>query len=283
MNKTLPTFLTIATIVALAAPAIAKPGTGPGKAPKVTVSISSNLYSAHEVGDLIIYYINVANNSDDAVTVTDALTGFEATVAANESPDTFKSSCYLSVTAGDYCYISGVPAADEPSTTLTNTVVAQVGAEVVASDTAETAVFGYDECGTDGNGTFMAPEGYSVCIWKPSQPGDWTFHVTPAPPGKKSVSIIMNLRDHVPGNWCPLTPNEVWRWRGEPEVLEFRVQRDDWGSPFPLIPAGWHGEAICPDGGSGGDPMSVGTPGSFYLATYGPYEVTATLTLPPED
>jgi len=267
MKKTLTTFLAIATIVALAVPAIAKPGKGPGKAPKVTVSINSNLYSAHEVGDLIIYYINVTNNTDDEVTVTDE-TGFTETIPARSSA-TFEQDDS----------VESVPAASEPNTTLTNTVVATVGGEVVASDTAETAVFGYDECGTDGNGTFTAPEGYSVCIWKPSQSGDWTFYVTPEPPGKKPASILLNLRDHVPGNWCPLTPNEVWRWRGDPPVLTFEVGSDDWGSPFPIIPALWHGEAICPDGGGGGDPAyPVGTPGSFFLATYGPYEVTATLT-----
>jgi hypothetical protein len=126
---------------------------------------------------------------------------------------------------------------------------------------------------------FARPEGYSVCIWKPALHGDWTFEVTPAAPGKKPVTIIMNLRDHVPGNWCPFSPDQVRGWRGTPETLTFELNGnpvEDFG--IPAIPVPWHGEAICPNGGAGGDFFSVGTPGSFYLATYDNYQVK---TIPP--
>lgn len=265
MRKALATFLAITTMLALATPAGARLGGNRGKAQKVTVSIEAHLYGVNQAGDLVVYFIDVTNNTSEEVTVTDSLAtlGLEGeTVAARESEIFVRNFTVLAL-----------PAAGQP---LINTVTAYHGNEnVVAADTVETTVYAFEPCSPIGSDEFTLPDGYSVCLWEPVNQngeykhGDWTIAVTPEPPGKKPISIVLNLRDHAPGNWCPLNPDGVSRWRGEPETLTFQVY-------LPPIPAGWHGEAICPDGGAGGDPMGVGSPGSFVLAGYGNYNVKVT-------
>ncbi len=260
MRKTFTLFLAIATLMALAVPASAGRGGKPGKAPKVSVSMASSLYSAHEVGDLIRYTIDVTNNTNEDVTVFFDETSESYvidTVAAGEST-TFLHPYYVEF----------VPELGNETTLVNSALAKDPSGRIVGSDTVETAVYGYEPCGLDGNGTFAAPDGYSVCIWKPSVHVVWTFEVTPPDPGKKPTSVLLNLRDHVPGNWCPFTPDGEWRWRGDPATLEFDVNIPDWNA----VPQGY---IVCPDGGAGGDPFAVGTPDSFYFATYGPYDVTA--------
>lgn len=267
MKRIFTIFLALVTVMALAVPALAKKGGKPGNVPKVTLSIEASLYQAHEVGDLIVYTINVVNNSGVDLTVEDSLTGFgPITVADGE---TFEPEV-----KPDYPVV-GDDFTGDPAAVVINRLTAKDGANnVVASATAETQVFAaYPDCDPDGDGRFAGSDGYGVCIWKPAVHGDWTFNVTPAAPGKRPVTITMNLRDDVPGNWCSFDPHSVQQWRGEPEVLTFEVN-------LPDIPPDWHGEAICPNGGAGGDFFGVGTPGSFYLAMYGDYQVT---TIAPSD
>jgi hypothetical protein len=265
MRKALATFLAITTVLALATPAGAKPGGNRGKGSKVAVSIEAHLYGINQVGDLVVYFIDVTNKSSGVVTVTDSLATLEKTTVLAGESKTF---------VRDYT-VPTLPAAGQP---LINTVTAYDGNEkAVAADTVETTVYAFEPCNPSPSGEFTLPDGYSVCLWKPVnqngeyEHGDWTIAVTPEPPGKKPISIMLNLRDHAPGNWCPLSPDGVSRWRGEPETLTFQVY-------LPPIPEGWHGEAICPNGGAGGDPMGVGSPGSFVLAGYGNYHVQVTPT-----
>ncbi|MDH3539794.1 MAG: hypothetical protein OEP52_07360 [Acidimicrobiia bacterium] len=271
MKKVLAIFVAVATLMALAVPALAAPGGKKGP-PGVGLTMSSNLYWAHE-GDLIIYTIDVTNDTDDELTVEfggvedgELVWEVVGVVPAGETA-TFDK---------DY-FVDSVP---EPGQeiTLTNIVKAFAGDTEVASDTVETAIFAYEECDDNGDGVFTSPDGYSVCIWQPSA-GDWALHVTPADESAKRGLIAMNLRDHVPGNWCPFTdengdPLDGMRWRGTPTTLTFRVNVPSPGDHWDLTGTAWHGEPICPNGGAGGAPFDVGTSGSFYLATYDDYRIT---------
>jgi hypothetical protein len=283
MKKTFTVFLALVTVIALAVPSLAKGGKpdkpdDPDSAPKVTLSIEANLWQAHEVDDLIIFTIDVVNNSGETVFVDDTLpeTEFGPLAVADGGTLEGEELDYY-VLADDFV----VPEGQDDLDPIVNTLIAKDGAgNVVASATAESGVTAYQKCDDDGDGVFTSPDGYSVCIWQPGA-GDWALKVTPADESAKRGLIAMNLRDHVPGNWCPFTdengdPLDHTRWRGTPPTLTFRVDVPSPGDHWNLKGTEWHGEPICPNGGAGGAPFDVGTSGSFYLATYDDYRITTT-------
>jgi hypothetical protein len=157
---------------------------------------------------------------------------------------------------------------DMETETLTNTVTATAPSETRQA-TATVEVDKYELCPEpDGDGVFSTDA--SVCIWKPG-PGNWTISVVPD--STRSTRVMITVRDHVPGNWCPQGITAKWRPGGDP--VETTVSIPEWD------PDTWAGESICPIGGAAGAFYNVGTPSSFYLDTTGNVIITPAVA-PPE-
>jgi hypothetical protein len=201
----------------------------------------------HEAGDTIYYTFVVANGLDDeVVTVTDELGTLNEMVPAGESA-TFERSYVLDDT-------------DMETETLTNTVTATAPSETRQA-TATVEVEKYELCEEDSNGVFFTDA--SVCIWKPG-PGTWKISVVPV--STRSTRVMITVRDHVPGNWCPQGITD--RWRPGDDPVETTVN-------IPSVPDGWAGDDVCSIGGAAGNFFNVGTPDSFYLDTTGNVIVTS--------
>ncbi len=213
----------------------------------VEVSIEANLTKAHEAGDTIYYTFVVTNGlEDEAMTVTDTLETLIETVPPGVSA-TFERSYVLKDT-------------DMETETLTNTVTATASGETWQA-TATVEVDEYELCDEDGDGSFSTDA--SVCIWKPGH-GDWKISVVPD--STRPTRVMITVRDHVPGNWCPQGITDRWRLGGDPVETTVNI---------PEVPGEWVGGSVCPVGGAAGAFYDVGTPDSFYLDTMG--EVTVTL------
>lgn len=213
----------------------------------VEVSIEANLTKAHETGDTIHYTFVVTNGLDDEeVTVTDTLETLNEIVLAGVSD--FESSYVLDDS-------------DMETETLTNTVIATASSETRQA-TATVEVDEYELCDDpDGDGVFSTDA--SVCIWKPA-PGDWKISVVPD--STRPTRVMITVRDHVPGNWCPQGITERWRPDGDPVVTTVSIPEWD--------PGTWAGGQVCSIGGAAGAFYDVGTPDSFYLDTTGNVIVT---------
>jgi hypothetical protein len=156
---------------------------------------------------------------------------------------------------------------DMETETLTNTVTATAPSETRQA-TATVEVDKYEVCEEDSNGVISTDA--SVCIWKPG-PGNWTISVVPD--STRSTRVMITVRDHVPGNWCPQGITDRWRPGGN--SVKTTVSIPEWD------PDAWAGESICPIGGAAGAFYNVGTPSSFYLDTTGNVTITPAVT-PPE-
>jgi len=109
--------------------------------------------------------------------------------------------------------------------------------------------------------------GGEICIWQPGENGNWTLKVTPVPLPTRPTSLMVTMRDGVPGNWCTLLEGgggvvqDRWRpGREEPVILDVYLPND--------------GE--CLSGGAGGEFFAFGNPESFYL--YTSFDASATKT-----
>lgn len=224
------------------------PSCGGGPQGQVEVSIEANLTTAHEVGDTIYYTFVVTNDSDVNVTVTDERTTLNETVSSDGESVPFEGSYEL--TTADML----------TETPITNTVTATAPSGETWQATATVGVDKYDLCNPDGSGVFNTDA--SVCIWKPA-PGNWTISVVPD--STRPTRVMITVRDHVPGNWCPQGIRERWRPGGDPVETTVII---------PPVPDEWASGPVCSIGGAAGDFYGVGTPDSFYLATKGTVTVT---------
>ena len=249
--------LVIASPVGAAKPAVDcdKKPNHPSCGGGLQVSIEANLAKAHEAGDTIYYTFVVTNGLDeDEVTVTDELGTLNEMVPAGDSA-TFAERSYV------------LDDSDMETEALTNTVTATARSETRQA-MATVEVDKYELCDEpDGDGVFSTDA--SVCIWKPG-PGNWTISVVPD--SARSTRVMITVRDHVPGNWCP--PGITDRWRPGDDPVKTTVN-------IPPVPDEWAGGSVCPIGGAAGEFFNVGTPSSFYLDTTGNVTVTPAVT-PPE-
>ena len=227
----------------------------------VELTIEANLLWAQEASDTIIYTISVDPPSADveiASSLPAELVGEEG-VFRQEYP-----------VAPHYV---GFQLGDDPIT-LTNTVEATIGDEVVATASADVELHhDYEECvfTTDLDDPQLMTSW--ACIWKPTEPGVWRVTVDPTPVARQqgANNIQITLRDHIPGNWCEAGVNEKWKWGEDPVWTDFTIP--DWT----LVSLG---DPVCPSGGAGGDFFAVGAPDSFYLVASG--YVSVSKVLPPE-
>jgi hypothetical protein len=204
----------------------------------------------HEEGDLIIYSISGINDSGGPIDLADDLTGFLET-DVTESPfgpyvrDYFVALSDIEWKTPDLGYV-------------TNTVTVSGPGGVLADASAIAEFTPYEGC--DFSKTIT-----DVCIWKPSQPGEWQLTVDPTPLGRRVIRYQVTLRDHIPGNWCPTGLSGTWKLGDDPVSTIFTIP--DWTQIPP-------GDPVCPLGGRAGDFFNVGTPDSFYLVASGDVTVT---------
>jgi len=158
-----------------------------------------------------------------------------------------------------------VPGTIGDTLNLINTVTATgaVSGETT-QDMATVKVTKYGLCDKDGDGVFNTDA--SVCIWKPG-PGEWKISVVPD--STRPTRVMITVRDHVPGNWCPQGITDRWRPDGDPVVTTVNI---------PQVPGMWTGGSVCPIGGAAGAFYDVGTPSSFYLDAMGTVIVTRVVT-----
>lgn len=221
----------------------------------VELDVEANLAWAHEPSDTIVYTITVTNGSDDEVHVTGDLVGDVGTVPAGGDA-TFIEPYGV---APHYApHPGGIEFGDDP-VSLTHEVTATAGGRVLAVASVDVELH-HDIAPCDFTGVIDR-----VCIWRPTEPGDWAVTVDPTPvakPGRNSV--LLTLRDHVPGNWCASSIVATW----VPSDAEFPstvFTIPDWTQ----VP---QGDPVCPDGATT-DGYGVGTAASFYLVAGG--DVTA--------
>jgi len=231
-----------------------KPRCSDGPQDLVEVYIDANIGWAHEVGDRIYYTFAVTNGSDDPVTVTDTLN----VLVPSEEVDPGESETF-----GPLPYL--LKSTDMATQNFTNTVTAtSEGSGDTTQATATVEVTEYEKCPDPGeNGEFYTD---GLCIWKPAA-GTWTISVVPV--SNRPTQVMITVRDHVPGNWCPQGVRAKWRPNGGPVETTVTI-------PELLLgwPAGWAGDPVCPAGGAGGDFFNVGTLSSFYLDVSGTVTIT---------
>jgi hypothetical protein len=218
----------------------------------VEITVEPNLPWTQEGTDTVIYEISVIKPSELTVVVTSSLSGEVGAIG----PDA--STIYQAyVVAPHYVGLGADPI------TLTNTVEAIAGGEVLATASADVQLHNdIPPCGLVEGETKLIP---GVCIWTPTDHGDWTVSVLPD--ANRPTNVQITLRDHVPGNWCPSGIRAKWRPGEEPVTTTFTIP--DWEVPGYRL-----GDPVCPYGGAGGDFFGVGTPSSFFLAVSGMVTVT---------
>ena len=232
------------------------PSCAGGTQPGVEVSIEASLTSAHELGDTIYYTIAVTNDSTESVSVTDELTELDVIVDPKGSPATGHESPY-SVRRSYTLGVADMPPEIGDTVDLVNTVTAEVNDQDVAQAKVTVTVAEYGLCEPElvPDGNFQT--GPETCIWKPP-PGNYVISVVPD--SARQTRVMITVRDHTPGNWCPQGLTERWRPGGDP--VKTTVIIPEWAND-------WAGESVCPAGGAAGNFYEIGTPGSFYLDTEG--------------
>jgi len=264
--------LVLLVSAALVLSAAAAPG---GKPPglKVTVeaiddTIGEWLPWIAGVGDKVNYRVTVTNNAapvtitnvTDSLNIgTDPLNTGLACVSADGCPNPL-------ATGGAYVYESQSPYTVGPEyynlDELENVVTVQAENQALTV-IAEMNVGHYPDCGYDPeggpadnlSGGHYDPDdypAYHVCRWLPSQPGLWRITLTPDGPGP--LSVMLTLRDHVPGNWC-VTPD------GEGGIVQIRRWRTGPVELLVYLPA----NGVCLEGGHGGELFGDGNASHFYL------------------
>ncbi|HSG80305.1 MAG TPA: hypothetical protein VLD62_12040 [Acidimicrobiia bacterium] len=215
----------------------------PDPSGEVEISVQANLPWTQEASDTVIYEISVIKPSELSVDVASSLGGSVGTIEAGESTI---DQTYEVLSDYENLELGGDPV------TLTNIVTAMADGEVLA--TASAGVQLHNETPPCD----FSKEIQGLCIWTPTGPGNWTVSVDPASP--RPTNVLITLRDHVPGNWCPSGINAKWRPGDDPVTTTFTIP--DWKGGDP-------GAAVCEIGGAGGDFFGVGTPSSFFLAVSG--------------
>lgn len=208
--------------------------------------------SVHEAGDLIIYSISGTNDSGGPIDLTDNLTGFAESGVPTGTFGPYVREYSLELDAIEWH--------DKNGGSVTNTVTASGPGGLIADASVSAGFWPVEQC------DFSTPTttAWTTCIWKPPYPGDWEVTIDPTPLGRGSANYQLTLRDHVPGNWCPIGLSGRWRVGDDPVSTIFSIP--DWNQIPP-------GDPVCEIGGNGGDFFKVGTPGSFYLVAIGDVEV----------
>ncbi|MBT8192537.1 MAG: hypothetical protein HKO63_06760 [Acidimicrobiia bacterium] len=261
MRKIVTMFIALATLLALALPAVAKPPTSKGQ-PRLEVTKTAELpWSVHAVGDVIPYTVTVAVGKGSVLldSVYDPLIPLEFSGGDTDRDGAIDSD-------ETWTYAGAVPV-DEIHLALpeiVNTVTVTAG-DLTATASATLKVVPYPDCGftemaeTSGVWTMsldLGPRDYYLCVWDPAPmggTGPWTLTGDSAATGKRALGSQITVRDYVPGDWCGAV-HERLRKGGQ---LELTVD----------LPA----NGACP-----GDEWPDANPATFYLATMGLNQVTAT-------
>ncbi len=256
-----------------------KPDKGPNPS-LVAVSLSAEPVWVHEGADVIRYTVTVENKTNDTMNVvtvefTAANTTDTATVG-DISPDQIKESAFTR-TMSEFDESISCGYGDECPLPATATVF--VNGSVLTQATMSTPLMPYPSCGFEYgfvNDDFVSNSVLvsDMCIWTLPIDGDrtgvWEITLYPTLPDKpkRNLTAGVSVRDHVPGNWCPLAVDASWgfgeRWPFDvPIIGEVYLPGDEDSSGQDL------GNGVCLAGGAGGDYFAVGNPDSFYLRANG--------------
>ena len=250
--------LVLLVSAALVLPAAAvKGGRPPGL--KVTVetiddTIGEWLPWIAAVGDKVNYRVTVTNSAAPVTieSVTDSLgTALECVPVGG---------CAQALDSGlTYVYQSSAPYevtdAEYTEDELVNVVTVRALGFPPLEVSNEVIIGHYDNCEGNLSGGHYNPAdypNYHVCRWLPGEPGLWRITLTPDGPGP--LSVMLTLRDHVPGNWCA-TPD------GEGGVVQIRKWRTGAVELLAYLPA----NGVCLEGGHGGELFGDGSASHFYL------------------
>jgi len=248
--------------------AAAKGGTPPGL--KVTVEpIDEPIDDNHPgrwlpwiagIGDRVYYRVTVTNNGPSATitNVTDSLGTGLACVSAEGCPNPL-------ATGGVYVYESQSPYTVGPEydnlDELENKVTVQAEGNRALTAMAEMNVGHYPDCADNLGGGHYDPAdypNYHVCRWTPGKLGFWRITLTPDGPGP--LSVMLTLRDHVPGNWCVMPDQE-----GGPSEEGGVVQIRKWRTGTVVLVVYLPANGVCLKGGHGGELFGDGNASHFYL------------------
>lgn len=250
--------LVLLLTAALVLPAAAAKGARPPGL-KVTVetideTIGELLPWIAAVGDKVNYRVTVTNNGAPATItgVTDSLnTGLACVPEGGCANPLATGGTFVYESQSPYVVDEGTYLLDE----LLNTVTMQAAGYPALITSTETLIGHYPDCADNLTGGYYDPAdypNYRVCRWLPSEPGFWRITLTPD--GDGPLSVMLTLRDHVPGNWC-VTPDgeggvvQIKKWRTGP--VELLVYLPDNG--------------VCLEGGAGGEFFGDGNPSHFYF------------------
>jgi len=206
------------------------------------------------VGDKVNYRVTVTNNAAPVTidSVTDSLgTALECVPVGG---------CDQALDRGlTYVYQSSAPHEVEideyTEDELVNVVTVQASGLLPLKASNEVIIGHYDNCADNLSGGHYDPAdypNYHVCRWLPSQPGLWRITLTPDGPGP--LSVMLTLRDHVPGNWCE-TPE------GEGGIVQIRKWRTGTVELLAYLPE----NGVCLEGGRDGEFFGDGSASHFYL------------------
>ena len=261
MKKIVTMFIALATLIALALPAVAKPPADKGQ-PRLEVTKTAELpWSVHAVGDVIPYTVTVAVGKGSVVldSVDDPLIPLFL-LGGDDNGDG-------AVGPGETWTYTGSLTVDKDHLKLeeiVNTVTVTAG-DLTGTASASIEVVPYPDCtftetAEDPDVWTMSldidPRDYFLCVWDPAPmggTGSWTLTGDSSATGKRALSSQITVRDYVPGDWCGAV-NERLR---EGEQLQLAVDLPTHGA--------------CP-----GDEWPDANPATFYLATMGLDQVTAT-------
>ena len=297
--------VTVAIVMALPAGAVKppKPPKPPTSVP-IGVSVDAQPVWTHEGGDVLRYTVTLQNKT--GTEITDVTVTFSAATTASEDDGvvphvdefvgvvlpandsiTFDESDGLTRDVSSFAEFELYRDRYGEEFELPATVTVSLGTEVLTQMAMSTPFmpdppcgFVYDEGFDFTNPTNSVTVDY-LCIWTlPSdedgvtKTGVWEITLWPTLPDntRRPLEARVDVRDGVPGNWCPLAIGDPWgfgdRWKAPyPDDLSVTGQvylpgaEDHWNLELD--------DGMCVSGGAGGDYFKVGNPNAFYLRANG--------------